>query len=650
MPVVFGAAPLLIVVVGLVLLRRWPGLVPADVILVAWCAAALFAKQAAFMSDAGMVWRVSSTAGVLAGAILVPAAVLLVSGRRPRLFVAFVSVAGLSILLGIDRLYFAWFSDMFPAVAALEIGHTVRIAGGVQDIMSQRDYLRLIDLPLAAVFVAMAWRGGTALPSRARWATAAGLLSIGIGFAWVASAPIRADRTIVTQRFSNVSLVDRIGPLPYHALDGWLLVKNTVARELVSDELFEEVLAWLKERAPLRAGTGPWFGAAVGKNLIVIQVESLQEPVVHLSIDGQEVMPNLRKLADEHLYFSQVIDQTDEGRTSDAEWMMLTSQLPAAEGAAAFASSANHIVALPTVLAGHGYQSVSAVPFQPGFWNRHVMHPNYGFFRSYFAGDFAPGEQIGWGLNDRDFLMQMTPRLTAMRQPFAAWLITLSLHFPFESFPDQHRALNLGRWERTRFGNYLHGLNYFDRALGEFIDSLDRAGLLENSVLAVIGDHSAGLPWDSEVAHTLGFSNDLAHWTMAERVPLMIRVPGDRPTKVTKTIGQVSFAPTVLGLLGVDPAPLPYVGRNALSDIGDEPVIRRNGGWVDPRHLFVLRGPTNGSHCYDRETLKDVDLSACDDGAPVAIRKALMQRHVQEFDLQQRLYSRLLVDPPINKR
>lgn len=599
------------------------------------------------MFDAGMVWRMSSAAGVLVGALAPTAILLLIPKRRPRLAATYVVVAAFSILLAIDRLYFAWFSDMFPAIAWMEIGHTSQIAGGARDLFTSRDFWRFADLVVMLVFIAITWRRRDApIGWRVRGSVATALLVGAVVAGWQTAAPIRADLNVVTQRFSNISLVDYIAPLPYHALDWWFAAKRTLARELVSDDLFDEVLQWQKERAPLRTGVAPWFGMGAGKNLIVLQVESLQESIVNLRVNGHDVMPNLRKLAAEHIYFPNVIDQTDEGRTSDAEWMMLTSQLPAAEGAAAFANSGNHLVALPSVLAEHGYQSLSAVAFQPGFWNRRVMHPNYGFFRSYFAGDFAPGERIGWGLNDRDFLLQMTPRLKAMRQPFAAWLITLSLHFPFDEFPDSARAIDLGRWEHTRFGRYLHGMNYFDRALGEFMNALSKDGLLDESMLVVIGDHSAGLPWDPEVAHTLGFSNDLAHWTMAERVPLMIRVPGDHPEIVTKTIGQVSFAPTVLGLLGIDPAPLPYVGRNGLGNIGPEPVIRRNGGWVDEQHLFLLRGPTNGSHCFDRKTLEDVDLAACGDGAPLAIRKAILQRRVQEFDLQQRIYARLLVEPP----
>ena len=155
-------------------------------------------------------------------------------------------------------------------------------------------------------------------------------------------------------------------------------------------------------------------------------------------------MPHLRRWASDGVRFTNVTDQTSEGRTSDAEFASLVSLLPLDHGAVAFRFPGNHYVGLPRVLAEHGYATLSAVPFESGFWNRRVMHASYGFQRSLFEPDFELTEQIGWGLNDRDFLQQMVPRLTRLSRPFAAWLITLSLHHPFDDFPERHKVLEAG--------------------------------------------------------------------------------------------------------------------------------------------------------------------------------------------------------------
>src|SRR5207302_1970712 len=168
----------------------------------------------------------------------------------------------------------------------------------------------------------------------------------------------------------------------------------------------------------------------------------------------------------------------NEGRTSDAEFAAMVSLLPLDHGAVAFRYPANHYVAFPQLLADRGYQTLSAVPFEPGFWNRRVMHPLYGFQHSLFESDFTMTEQIGWGLNDHDFLQQMVPRLETLRRPFCAWLITLSLHHPFDDFPDAHKVLRLGARDRTSFGNYLHTMRFFDQALDDFRTALASRDLL----------------------------------------------------------------------------------------------------------------------------------------------------------------------------
>jgi phosphoglycerol transferase MdoB-like AlkP superfamily enzyme len=118
----------------------------------------------------------------------------------------------------------------------------------------------------------------------------------------------------------------------------------------------------------------------------------------------------------------------------------------------------------------------------------------------------------------------MVPRLERLPRPFAAWLITLSLHHPFDAFPDRHKVLKLGELEGTSFGNYLHTMRFFDQALEDFKAALARDGLLEDSVLVVFGDHDAGFVRNAALAATIGIGADEAAWTLNDRVPLFVRI------------------------------------------------------------------------------------------------------------------------------
>src|SRR5262249_47666738 len=157
------------------------------------------------------------------------------------------------------------------------------------------------------------------------------------------------------------AIVEQLGPFGFHAYDTWNYVRGAWLRVPASEANIQEAADWFEARAPLRAGRGHAFGVARGKDIIVVQVESLQDFAVDLRIGEEEVMPHLHRWTADSVRFTNVTDQTSEGRTSDAELTTMTSLLPIDHGAAAFRYSGNHYIALPRVLADRGYRTLSAV-------------------------------------------------------------------------------------------------------------------------------------------------------------------------------------------------------------------------------------------------------------------------------------------------
>ena len=102
--------------------------------------------------------------------------------------------------------------------------------------------------------------------------------------------------------------------------------------------------------------------------------------------------------------------------------------------------------------------------------------------------------------------------------------------------------------------------------------------------------------------------------------------------------GQTDFAPTLLALLGIDPAPLPYVGRNLLAGL-DAPVVRPYGDWLDAHHLFLTH-PANAV-CYDLRRRVAVPADGCSETDRSARAARQVSRLVVTEDLQQRLRDRM---------
>jgi phosphoglycerol transferase MdoB-like AlkP superfamily enzyme len=376
-------------------------------------------------------------------------------------------------------------------------------------------------------------------------------------------------------------------------------------------------------------------------NLVMVQVESLQGFVVGLEINGQQVTPFLNRWIDEGAaVFDNVTDQTAQGRSSDSELATQVSLLPPVRGAAAFMFPGNEYTGMAGILGERGYSTMSAVPFDGAFWNRRVTHRSFGYARSLFAEDLDPDEVIGWGLNDRAFLGQMPERLTGLERPFGAWFLTLSLHHPFSGFPDHHKILDVAGWEGTPFGNFVHTMNFFDRAFEDLIRGLEGAGLAADTVVVIWGDHDAGLEWEPALAHIAGERPDDAGWYLSQRVPLLIRVPGDAgPRGVFDDVaGHQDVAPTVLALLGIDPGPLPFIGRNLFGAPGDGPVVGEYHCWQDREHVFLKRGAELAEgECYLRTNLELVEPQECSAGFEDAERQIEVSRLVLEHDLQARL-------------
>ena len=102
--------------------------------------------------------------------------------------------------------------------------------------------------------------------------------------------------------------------------------------------------------------------------------------------------------------------------------------------------------------------------------------------------------------------------------------------------------------------------------------------------------------------------------------------------------GQTDFAPTLLALLGIDAAPLPYIGRNLLGG-SEAPVVRPYGDWLDAHHLFLTHGAN--AKCYDVRRRVEVGAAECGDADRAARRARQISRLVIEEDLQQRLLDRM---------
>src|SRR5690606_37720784 len=113
-----------------------------------------------------------------------------------------------------------------------------------------------------------------------------------------------------------------------------------------------------------------YFGAAKGKNLIVIQLEAFQNFVIGLSVLDQEITPNLNRLKSSSFYFPYFYQQIGEGNTSDAEFISNTSLYPLGSPAMSKLVGGKTVESLPRILSSYGYETMTMHVNDVSFWQR----------------------------------------------------------------------------------------------------------------------------------------------------------------------------------------------------------------------------------------------------------------------------------------
>ena len=536
----------------------------------------------------------------------------------------------LTVLVWTDILSLRYYSDLFT-LRNLGLGTQLSaVADAILALMEPRDALLWIDfLILVPLSVRLAKRSNELPPlewRRAAAVTAMLVLSL-VPFG------MRIDRFRETCPGALASMWDRpavalsIGSLNYHLVD-LLAVATERFRGQNSGIGLEEVLGWFQERP--RQAVHNHHGVASGKNLVVIQVEALQAFVLNRSVGGVEITPNLNRLARRGLNFTETYHQTAMGNSADAEFLVNAGLFPAPSGVAYTRYAGNDYNSIASALKAQGYSTIALHGDKPGFWNRARMYPSLSFDRFVSNKDFEVDSVIGLGLSAESFFRQAVPILKAQKKPFYAFLITLSSHYPFNMNLEKIPDLPLGDLAGTELGNYLRCIHYADLQIGAFVAGLHREGLLDESVLAVYGDHPGLTVADRpDLARFLGVPDleDPVAWKKAQRIPFIVRLPRERLRgRFSLATGQIDIGPTLGNLLGVD---LVTAFGQDLLNTRHGFVVFRNGSFMDDEAWILPEMDL----AYDMKTGKVQTLSSQPDSLSRAREKLSVSDAILEGNL-----------------
>ena len=158
--------------------------------------------------------------------------------------------------------------------------------------------------------------------------------------------------------------------------------------------------------------TNDWTNKFEGKNVIVLHAESFQGLTLNQTFNGKEVAPNMKRLSEEGLYFSNYYAQASSVTSSDTEFTFSSSLLPVTNGAVAVSYWNREYETIQKLLKEKGYRTISMHANTGSFWNRINFHNSLGYDKFYSKVDYDIDEEIGMGLSDKSFFKQIIPILS----------------------------------------------------------------------------------------------------------------------------------------------------------------------------------------------------------------------------------------------
>ncbi|MED2183742.1 LTA synthase family protein [Bacillus wiedmannii] len=531
----------------------------------------------------------------------------------------------LTIILVGNVMFYDFYSDFVTLPVLGQTSNFGQLGGSIIEILNYKIILAFVDIIFFFILLkkkALVFQTGRVThPARFVYF----LLTIGVFFANLHLAE-KERPELLTRSFDRVMLVKNLGLYTHQIYDLTLQVKAGSQKALADSSKLQETENYVKAN---QSEPNPnMFGAAKGKSVIVVTLESLQTFLIGASVNGQEVTPFLNEFINESYYFDNFFHQTGQGKTSDSEFLIDTSLYPLNRGAVFFTHGNNDYTATPEILRQQGYFTSVFHANNATFWNRNIMYSALGYDRYYNELDYkiTPETNLNWGLKDIEYFDQSVDILKTVDQPFYARFLTLTNHYPF-TYDEDTKFIEPYNSGNGVFDRYIVTARYLDESIKKFIERLKAEGMYDDSIIVLYGDH-----YGISEKHNRAMAQFLEKDQITEfdtlnlqRTPLYIHMPGQTEGQtISKPTGQIDIKPTILNLLGINTTNDIRFGHDMFSDEYTGFVVLRDGSFITEKYVY-----TNNTF-YDRITGEIVDL-------PKKEAQALINRAQNELRMSDKI-------------
>lgn len=507
------------------------------------------------------------------------------SGKRRENFILGITFI-LNFILAANVVFYGFFDDFITLPVLLQTSNMSDLGSSILGLLNTSTVLSFASFILLAVYF---WKEKGKLnfepiPFRVK---SSYFLSVVLIFVFNLGLAEAERPQLLSRSFDRKILVKNIGIYNYHIYDIVLSTKTTAQKAMADSSELVDIENYVKSNQ--KEADEDMFGIAKGKNVILISLESVQNFVINGKVHGEEITPFLNDFIKESYYFNNFYHQTGQGKTSDSEFIVANSLYPVDRGAVFFTNPNNTYVASPSILKENGYFTSVFHANDKSFWNRDLVYHSFGYDKFFDVESFEVTDEnsVGWGLKDIDFFEQSVEIMKDLPQPFYSKFITLTNHFPFDLDLDDQYIAPYDSGDKT-VDNYFTTVRYLDEAVKNFIKKLKEAGLYDNSIIIMYGDHY-GISENHNHAMEQYLGKEITPFetVQLQKVPFIVHIPGQKGKTISDVSGQVDIRPTIMNLLGIDTSDTLQFGQDVFARDNQAFTILRDGSFITDKYVYT---------------------------------------------------------------
>ena len=319
-----------------------------------------------------------------------------------------------------------------------------------------------------------------------------------------------------------------------------------------------------------------YTGMFEGKNLIFILAEGFNEVAV-----DENRTPTLYKMINEGFVFNNFYSPVHLS-TTGGEFQAVTGLIPTQESLTLWKKEKPTVAyALGNAFSNIGYRAQAYHNWTHTYYKRQYTMKTLGYNNYIGCGNGLEKEMnCKWLPMDTDLINVTTPKYLGQEGNFVTYYITVSGHSPYNSSSrpaKKYLSLVEGEYS-TAVKYYLASQMELDRAVEQLIKNLEASGELDNTVIALVGDHYPYTLSTDEMNEMSDYKKDgIVEVNRSNFIIWNNQI--EEPIVVDKVGSQIDVLPTLLNLFGIEYDSRLIVGKDILSS-GECLAIFSNYSWV----------------------------------------------------------------------